>query len=339
MNNFPQLPLVALVGPTNAGKSTLFNRLTGSFQAVTAKEESTTRDRVFGEVDWQGNRFNLVDTAGLANDDSELYQLIENQREMAIEEADLILFVFDGRLGLSDKDQRLLSRLRLVKPIFLIANKIDSPQQEQQSLDLSYLGFPFAEISAHNGRAVADLLERIIGQLPKVERQKLKSSNLIALVGRPNVGKSTLLNSLTNSLRSVVSPIAGTTRDVVSAKLTIEGKEFELADTAGIRRRGRIQVGVEKFSVKRALEIIHRSQQVIVITDAQEGLTRGDLHLIYFAQQLEKPILVLINKSDLVKAEHSWPKRKLVKFDVLPISALKKINLDKVLDWILEHAN
>lgn len=328
------IPIVALVGPTNAGKSTLFNRLTGSWQAVTAKEESTTRDRVYGEVNWQGNDFTLVDTGGLVDDESELYQKIYQQTLAAIEEADLVLFVYDAREGLVGQSKQFLDKLRGKKPMWLISNKVDSIEQEQRIVRLDSLGLPYYEVSASTGRGSGDLLEEISYYLP---RTKLTPHTLpiIALAGRPNVGKSTLLNALVEEERAVVSPIAGTTRDVVTAKLDLNGKEYLLADTAGVRRRGRIDRGIETFSVRRTLTAVAQASSVIVVIDATQGTTRGDMHLLYYAQELKKPTLLVINKMDLVNDKPMWFHKHVAKrFESIQISALEHTNIPAVAQWI-----
>ncbi|MDP3992831.1 MAG: ribosome biogenesis GTPase Der [bacterium] len=335
-----ELPLVAIIGPTNAGKSTLFNRITGTPQAITAREESTTRDRVYGDVEWQGHCFTAVDTGGLVDDKSELYRGIRAQMFSAVEEADLILFVYDAREGLQPQDQQFLDKLRSTKTIWLIGNKVDAPTIDKQIDSLEYLGLPFYKISAVTGKGVGDLLEEVCKALPKSGNLAPVSGYepVIALVGRPNVGKSTLLNALTKTDRAVVSPIAGTTRDIVTAKLTIGKKDLLLADTAGVRRRGKIDVGVEKFSVKRTLAAINFANIVVVIVDAQEGTTRADLHLIYFANKLQKPVLVIFNKSDLLGDRPITFHHHIAKFDQLITSALTGEGLGAVLEWIEKKA-
>lgn len=332
-NKIPELPLVALIGPTNAGKSTLFNRLTGSWQAITAKEESTTRDRVYSEVEWQGNMFALVDTGGLVEEESELYQLIKNQTLQAVEEADLILFLYDAHTGLQGSTKEFLDSLRGDKRVWLVANKVDSFSREKKIERLDKIGFSYFEVSGLSGRGTGDLLDEITKELP-FHLQPKTSETLIALVGRPNVGKSTLLNALTDSERAVVSPVAGTTRDIVTAKLTLDDRKFLLADTAGVRRRGRIDRGVEAFSVKRTLTAIAQADAVMVLVDASEGTTRGDLHLIYFAKDLGKPVLLVFNKADLVETHLTTFHRHLVKFEQVAVSALHKENIGQVIEWI-----
>ncbi|QQG50229.1 MAG: ribosome biogenesis GTPase Der [Candidatus Berkelbacteria bacterium] len=330
------LPLIALVGPTNAGKSTLFNRMTGSWQAITAREESTTRDRIYGEVEWQSWRFNLVDTGGLAEDESELYQKIKSQTLQAVTEADLVLFVFDATSGLTPSNLQFIKTLRQTKNVWLVANKMDSPKRRAELSTYDYLGLKTFAVSAIKGNGVGDLLEAASNDLPKVKIND-PSAPVITIVGRPNVGKSTLLNSLTKSNRAVVSPLAGTTRDIVTEKIIIDGTDFLLADTAGVRRRGRIARGTEDFSVKRALTTISRSDAVLVVIDASEGTTRGDLHLIYFAHDLGKPLLIVINKMDLIETGRMPFHRYLHKFPNIPVSALKGENTDKVLTWLKEN--
>lgn len=338
-----ELPLVAIIGPTNAGKSTLFNRITGTPQAITAREESTTRDRVYGEVNWQGRCFTAVDTGGLVDDKTELYRAIKTQMLSAVEEADLILFVYDARKGLQPRDQQFLDKLRSTKTVWLIGNKVDAPTVDKQITNLEYLGLPFHKISAVSGKGVGDLLEEICRALPESASGQLPVASsqsdepVVALVGRPNVGKSTLLNALTKTNRAVVSPLAGTTRDIVTAELTIGNRKLLLADTAGVRRRGKIDVGVEKFSVKRTLAAINFADIVVVIADAQEGTTRADLHLIYFANKLNKPVLVVFNKSDLLGDRPLTFHHHIAKFDQMAVSALTGENLDKITDWLLTH--
>lgn len=333
MKPVTSLPLVALIGPTNAGKSALFNRLTGSWQAITAKEESTTRDRIYGEVEWQGRNFNIMDTGGLANDDSELYQKIRQQTLSGIDEADLILFVYDAAEGLHDRDKQFLNDLRGRKPLWVIANKVDSIQREDKIEKLEQLGLPYYEVSAVTGRGSGDLLEAVTMALPDVIAP-FRKELLIALIGRPNVGKSTLLNALTESERAVVSPVAGTTRDIVTASLELDGQTFLLADTAGVRRRGSIERGPEQFSVKRTLSAIEQADGVMVLMDAVAGSARGDLHLIYFAHQLKKPVLLVFNKIDLIKTDAIRFHHHLAKFEQVLISAKDKKNIGQVADWI-----
>lgn len=326
---------MALIGPTNAGKSTLFNRLTGSWQAITTREESTTRDRIYGDVNWQGRQFSLIDTGGLASGDSALYQKIKIHSLKAASEADLILFVFDARVGLSPDDKQFLGRLKQ-RPIWLVANKVDTEKIDAQTV-YDYLGLPFFKIAASTGRGVGDLLNKIIDELkPPPRKLDTDQKSVVAIIGRPNVGKSTLLNSLLRKERALTSPIPGTTRDVVSDNLVIGNQQFILVDTAGIRRKGKISRGIEKFSVKRALEIINNASAVLILIDATEGSTRGDLHLIYRAANLGKPILIIFNKVDLVEDETKIAfHHHLTRFDYLKVSALTGEGIEKIKAWLL----
>ena len=331
-----ELPLVALIGPTNAGKSTLFNRLTGSWQAVTAKETGTTRDRVYGEVEWNRKKFNLIDTGGLVDDESELNQRVFSQMQKATEEADIILFVYDAIEGLSDTNKQFLNNLR-GKEVWLIANKIDSYNREKKADKMPDKGFPYHEVSGATGRGTGDLLDAITEKLPTTNFESI-STPVIAIIGRPNVGKSSILNALTKSDRAVVSDIAGTTRDVVTEKLVIDGQEFLLADTAGVRRRGKIEKGAESFSVKRALTAISQADCVIVVVDASIGTARGDLHLIYYSVELEKPTLILFNKQDLVPDQPIQFHGHVSRYDQLLVSAKTGKNINELRDWIKTNA-
>jgi len=335
----PDLPLVALVGPTNAGKSTLFNRLTGGFQAVTAKEEATTRDRIYGLANWQNRYFNVVDTAGLIDNEEDIHQLSRQQMEVASEQADLILFVYDGREGLTQNIKNQLNAFRKTGKLWLVANKVDSYEVEQKLSTEDHLGLPFYSLSARTSRRVGDLLDSIVAEVKAKKELTPNTKPLVALIGRPNVGKSTLLNALTKDERSIVSTIPGTTRDVVTSEVTMGDREFLLADTAGVRRRGKIEVGPESFSLKRTVNAIAQSTAVILLIDASEGTTRGDLHLLDFAKSLKKPFLLVFNKSDLLP-EDGFTKMHpfLQKYDQVGISALNKDGLGQIVTWIKKNA-
>ncbi len=330
-----ELPMVALIGPANAGKSTLFNRLTKSWQAITAKEAGTTRDRVYGEVEWNGKKFNLVDTGGLVDDESELNQRVFAQMQKAADEADIILFVYDAIEGLSDINRQYLNDLR-GRNVWLVANKIDSFNREKKAERRENLGLPYFEVSGGTGRGSGDLLDAITKEIPKVELT-VQPIPVIAIIGRPNVGKSSILNALAQADRAVVSPVAGTTRDIVTEKITINGQPYLLADTAGVRRRGKIERGPEAFSVKRALTAINQADCVIVVVDATVGSARGDLHLLYYANSLEKPTVVVFNKTDLVDQKIQFHGH-ISRFEHLLVSAKTGENIQLLADWISENA-
>jgi len=331
-----ELPLVALIGPTNAGKSTLFNRLTGSWQAVTARESGTTRDRVYGEVAWNRKVFNLIDTGGIVEDESELNQRVFVQMQKASEEADIILFVYDAIEGLTASNKEYLNKLR-GKNVWLVANKIDSHLREKKADRQPKLGLPYYEVSGATGRGTGDLLDAITDEIVLAQPTAVDQP-IIAIIGRPNVGKSSILNTLTEQDRSVVSDVSGTTRDVVTEKITIDGQEFILADTAGIRRRGKIEVGAESFSVKRALTAINQATLVMVIVDASVGSTRGDLHLIYYAVELKKPTIIVFNKADLLGNQSVSYHGHISRYDHIVVSAKTGAGIDKLKDWIVSQA-
>jgi GTP-binding protein len=265
-----------------------------------------------------------------------MYQQIHQQTLLAVEEADIVLFVFDAVEGMTPTDLQFLKRLRAKKIVWLLANKVDSHKRFETLSTYEYLQLPSFPVSATSGKGIGDMLEALSEALPKSENT-IREQPIIALIGRPNVGKSTLLNALTQTDRAVVSPVAGTTRDIVTGSLKIDDKEFLLADTAGVRRRGRIEVGPESFSVKRTLAAISQANAVLVLLDASEGTTRGDLHLIYFAKALEKPILLVLNKIDLVPAKQVPFYRYLNKFPNVAISAKDGENIEEILDWVREN--
>ena len=241
--------------------------------------------------------------------------------------------LFAPEHGLTGTEKQFLDSLRGKKTVWLVANKIDSLAMEQKVEKLEGIGFPYHEVSAVTGRSCGDLLEEVAKTLPDIKLPEL-TMPVIALVGRPNVGKSTLVNALTKTDRAVVSPVAGTTRDIVTAELTLDGKTYLLADTAGVRRRGQIEAGAEKFSVKRTMTAIAQSSAVLVLIDSTIGTTRGDLHLIYFAHQLKKPTLLVFNKIDLLKTDVTVQHKHTGKFDQVAISALNSEGVEDIADWI-----
>lgn len=305
-------PIVAIIGKPNVGKSTLFNRLIGRRIAITSDVAGTTRDRLTAHVTWQGLAFNLVDTAGLelATEQKELPRNIAEQAALAIEEADLILFLVNGQSELTREDLQVVEKLRRSnKPVILVVNKAESAGTRERLSDFYKLGLgePLA-ISAIHGTGVAELLDEIAKRIRKegleaAAKQELSDIPKIALVGRPNVGKSTLLNHLAGTQRAVVSDIPGTTRDTVDTLVKANDQEFIFLDTAGIRRRGRIERGIEKFSVLRTLNTIQQSDLTVVLLDATEGPVRGDVHVVTYALESGKPVIIAINKIDMVTPE------------------------------------
>ncbi|HEY64835.1 MAG TPA: ribosome biogenesis GTPase Der [Caldilineae bacterium] len=315
-------PIVALVGRPNVGKSTLFNRIIGERRAIVEDVPGTTRDRIYAETEWAGVPFVLVDTGGLELLDlssrakeegpeplsvssADFVPAIRTQAQMAIEEADVIVFLVDVRDGVTSADMDVADLLRTTqKPVVLAVNKVDNASWEDAALEFWSLGLGEPHpISALHGRGVGDLLDAVLGRFPQQWEEEEPEAVRIAIVGRPNVGKSSLLNALLGEERAIVSEIPGTTRDAIDTELIWEGERVVLIDTAGIRRRGRIQRGVEYYSVLRALRAIERSDVVLLLIDATEGVTAQDTHVAGYVLEAGKGVVVLVNKWDLVKKD------------------------------------
>lgn len=307
-------PIVAIVGRPNVGKSTLFNRLMGERLSIVEDEPGTTRDRVYGTTDWAGVEFTIVDTGGLqdeqeaaAGSHTEIAQRTREQAHAAITEADVIVFLVDARSGINAGDNDVAEVLRRAdKPTILAANKAESSQRREMIYEFYELGLgdPIA-VSAYHGTGTGDLLDRIVEALPEVEEEDEVEGPAIAIVGRPNVGKSRLLNALLGEERSIVSDVPGTTRDSFDTVLQWEGQPVTLIDTAGIRRRGRVDRGIEQYSVLRSMRAIDRADVVLLVIDATEGFTAQDLHIAGYIAEQKKGVVVVVNKWDLVEKDTS----------------------------------
>ncbi|MEK7312419.1 MAG: ribosome biogenesis GTPase Der [Chloroflexota bacterium] len=318
-------PLIAVVGRPNVGKSTFFNRLIGEPRAVVDDIPGTTRDRQFAESVWNGVAFDVVDTGGievvshepgakpLSVDSADFIPEIRAQAELAITEADAVIFMTDATAGPTAADHEVADILRRHQkvvngqprpPVFLVVNKGDNPARRDEAYGFYELGMgdPYA-ISAMHGVGTGDLLDAVIAALPKEEEVETDESVKIAIVGRPNVGKSSLLNRLLGEERAIVSPIPGTTRDAIDTQLTYEGMEVTLIDTAGIRRRGHINVGVEKYSVLRTLRAIDRADVVLLLIDAIEGIAAQDAHIAGMVIDKNRSVVVVVNKWDAVEKD------------------------------------
>ena len=300
-------PIIAIVGRTNVGKSTLLNRLAGRRIAVVADLPETTRDRVFAFVSWQGRELIVVDTGGWqAKTSTSLEQKVKQQVEAAIAQADTVIFLVNARDGVIAADEEIADVLRAAgKPIILAVNKVDSAKQANQVADFYNLGMgePIA-ISAHHNRGIADLMDAVLAFLPPqpiiiTEPGEAK----LAIVGRPNVGKSTLLNILLRDERAIVHESPGTTRDSLDAIIRWDDKEILLVDTAGIKRRGRVDAGVDYYSLLRALQAINRCDVALLLIDAGEFITAQDMHIAGYIIEVGKGIILLVNKWDLVPRE------------------------------------
>lgn len=301
------LPLIAIVGRTNVGKSRLFNRLTGKFKALVDDTAGVTRDRHYGYADWRGKSFLVVDTGGLIpGSETPLNQKVWQQAFLAIAEADLLICLFDGQEGLTPVDEALVAKLRRVaKPKIYVVNKIDAAAHEKMLFDFARLGVEsLIGVSAEHGRGVSDLLDALheqLGSPPQVsDTWKGAEALRLAIVGRPNVGKSTLLNQLAKAERVIVDEQAGTTRDAIDVLIQRGESRYVFVDTAGIKRKKLTQGRLEKFSVLNALKAIDNSQIALFLLDAIEGLTHQDLHLAYHIWNSNKGLIFLINKWDLV---------------------------------------
>lgn len=298
-------PLVAIVGRPNVGKSTFFNRMIGTRLAIVEDQPGTTRDRIYGDCEWNGRIFTLIDTGGLelgaAND---VTARVRAQAELAMEEADVIVFLTDALAGVVPVDLEIAQLLRRVpKPIVLGINKADNAKLRAEAVDFYSLGMgdPIT-LSSRQGTGTGDLLDAITAALPPVNEEAEQSDMpKIAIIGRPNVGKSSLLNGILGQERAIVSEVPGTTRDATDTVLTYEDQPITLIDTAGVRRRGRIGLGIEKYSVLRSERAIERCDVALLLIDATEGVTAQDTHIAGMIHEAYKGVIVVINKWDLIR--------------------------------------
>lgn len=339
--------LVAIVGRPNVGKSTLFNRLTQSRQAIVTEIAGTTRDRQYGKVFWNGREFSLVDTGGwIVNSDDVLEDEINKQVHIAVEEADVILFVVDVRNGITDLDTEIANMLRRSnKPVVVVSNKADNFEYGYQSSEFYALGLgdPFS-VSAINGSGTGDLLDHILTLLEEGgEEEEVTDIPKIAVVGRPNVGKSSFVNALIGEERNIVTDIAGTTRDSIYTRYNKFGMDFYLIDTAGIRKKGKVNEGPEYFSVIRSIRVIENADVCILMIDAERGIESQDLSIFSLIQKNKKGLVVFVNKWDLIEEKDSKLhkeyenaiRQRLAPFTDFPVifgSALSKQRLLKVME-------
>ena len=348
------LPLVAIVGRPNVGKSTLFNRLVGERRSIVGDEPGITRDRIYGESEWAGRRFSLVDTGGIVPDDAEVIPAnIFRQAEFAITEAVVLLWVVDARAGATPLDEELARLLRSTgKSVLVAANKVDAAKLEALAGEFHRFGFDdVLPISAENSDGVAELLDALVERLPPAEAEDEESDERarevrLAIVGRPNVGKSSILNWLVGDERVIVSPVAGTTRDAVDTVLESEGHTFRLIDTAGIRRKGKTEEMAEKLSVVMARRSLERADVAVVVIDAVEGVTALDANIAGYALDAGCSIILAVNKWDAVPDKETGTpaaferdlrfKMKFLEWaPVVTISALKGQRVERLLPLAL----
>ncbi|TAK30292.1 MAG: ribosome biogenesis GTPase Der [Chloroflexota bacterium] len=300
-------PLVAIVGRPNVGKSTLFNRLVGQQIAVVEDLAGTTRDRLYSDCEWAGRSFVLIDTGGLVpRATSDITHMVHEQVRMAMDEADVLIFLVDAKDGATAMDHEIAELVRRSgKPLVLAANKAESPKRRDEIYQFYELGVgePLA-IGAKQGIGTGDLLDMVVSYLPPTaELPEPPVSTKLAIVGRPNVGKSSLLNAVLGQERVIVSEVPGTTRDAVDTYVELEGERFLAIDTAGIRRKGRIEQGVERYSVLRAMRAIDRCDVAVLVLDATELVAAQDLHVAGYVTEAYKGVLIVVNKWDLVEKE------------------------------------
>ncbi len=338
--------IVAIVGRPNVGKSTLFNRLTKSRQAIVNEQAGTTRDRQYGKSEWCGKEFSVIDTGGwVVNSDDIFEEEINKQVMIAMEEADVLLFVVDVQNGVADLDQSVAHILRKSnKPVILVANKADNYESHAYAAEFYSLGLndPFC-ISSVNGSGTGELLDKMLELLPQTEDEVDEELPRIAIVGRPNAGKSSLVNAFMDEERNIVTDIAGTTRDSIYTKYDKFGLKFYLVDTAGIRKKGKVNEDLEYFSVIRSIRAIENADVCVLMIDATRGIESQDMNIFSLIQKNKKGLVIVVNKWDLVenkdtkviKTFENAIKEKIAPFTDVPIifgSALTKQRIFKILE-------
>ena len=299
-------PIVAVVGRPNVGKSTLFNKIVGKRVSIVEDTPGVTRDRIFAEAEWNSIRFDLIDTGGIEPDSKDIIlSQMREQAQIAMDMADVILFIVDGKEGLTSADEEVANMLRKTgKKVVLLVNKIDNPRKMPDHF-YDFYGLGIGEpipISAANMLNLGDVLDEIVSAFPETEEEEDESTK-IAVIGKPNVGKSSLINALLDENRVIVSPIAGTTRDSIDTPFTWQDEEYVLIDTAGIRRKSKVHEDIEKFSVLRAVAAVERCDVCLLMIDASEGLTEQDKKIAGVAHEAGKGIVVVVNKWDLIEKE------------------------------------
>ncbi len=302
-------PLVAIIGRPNVGKSTLFNRLTGSRKSIVGNEPGITRDRIYGDVEWKSKRFELVDTGGIVPDDEAIIPAnIFKQASFAIEKAQAIIWVVDARAGVTPLDEEISVFLRNIgKPVFIAANKAETRKVEEEAAEFYRFGFELSPLSAEHGTSVGDLLDNVFGVLEFEEEEEVEKTEEIrlAIIGRPNVGKSSILNKILGEERVIVSPIAGTTRDAIDTHLTVDDQKFVLVDTAGIRRKGKTTEMAEKMSVIMARKALERADVALLVIDAIEGVTALDANIGGYEVDSGCSIIIVVNKWDALEEKET----------------------------------
>jgi GTP-binding protein len=346
------LPVVAIVGRPNVGKSTFFNRLAGERIAIVEDQPGITRDRIYSRSEWNGREFHLIDTGGLEfGEQDEILEHIRHQAELAIDEADVIVFVTDGREGITANDEEVARMLhRTNKPVIVAVNKIDDIKYMDNVYDFYQLGFSHVvPISSLHGTGTGDLLDLLIEHFPEDAAEEYDEDTIrVCLIGRPNVGKSSLVNAILGEERVIVSPVAGTTRDAVDTPFEHDGQSYVLIDTAGLRKRGKVYESVEKYSVLRALKAIERSDVCLVVLDGERGIAEQDKKIAGYAHEAGRASIFVVNKWDAVEKDEKTMNRFIEKirdeFQFMPyapilfVSAKTKKRIHQILPKVNEVA-
>ena len=339
-------PVVALVGKPNVGKSTLFNRLVGKKVSIIEDTPGITRDRIYGNVFFENKSFSIIDTGGIEIGNDNFNKEISIQAELAIEEADLVLFVVDGKEGITSDDYKVRDMLQKISnKVIVVINKCDSKKIKDNEYDFYELGFnKYIKVSGEQGNGIYDLLDEINKEIPNFEEEK-DDTIKFSIIGRPNVGKSSLVNALLNEDRVIVSNIAGTTRDAIDTKFTYHGNDYTVIDTAGMRKKGKIYESVEKYSLLRSMRAIDRSDVCVLVINAEEGIIEHDKHIAGYAIDAGKPVVIVVNKWDMIEDKDNsmkkWKKDIEVNFQfmsfakVVFLSALTKKRIHTLMPEIL----
>lgn len=341
------LPTIAIVGRPNVGKSTLFNRIAGERISIVEDIEGVTRDRIYATGEWLNRHFSMIDTGGIDDVDAPFMEQIKHQAEIAMSEADVIVFVVSGKEGVTDADEYVAKILyKTNKPVILVVNKVDNPEMRSDIYDFYALGLgdPYPVSSVH-GIGTGDVLDAIVESLPSETESENPDVIKFSLIGRPNVGKSSLINAILGEERVIASPVAGTTRDAIDTTFTdSSGQEFTMIDTAGMRKSGKVYENTEKYAVMRAMRAIDRSDIVLMVLNAEEGIREYDKRIAGFAHEAGKGMVIVVNKWDTLEKDNKtmqhWEEDIRHQFQylsyapILFVSALTKQRLHKLPDMI-----